>query len=50
LVFEYTVIPGETDTTGGITAGTNKLTANGKSTLEDIAGNDLDLNAGFYNV
>jgi ribosomal protein L24 len=45
LVFEYTVIPGETDTTGGITAGTNKLTANGKSTLEDIAGNDLDLNA-----
>jgi hypothetical protein len=45
LVFEYTVIPGETDTTGGITAGTNKLTANGKSTWEDIAGNDLDRNA-----
>jgi hypothetical protein len=45
LVFEYTVIPGETDTTGGITAGTNKLTANGTSTLKDIAGNDLDLNA-----
>jgi hypothetical protein len=45
LVFEYTVIPGETDTTGGITAGTNKLTANGTSTLKDITGNDLDLNA-----
>jgi hypothetical protein len=45
LVFEYTVISGDTDTVGGITADANKLTANGTSTLKDITGNDLDLNA-----
>ncbi|CAB5500793.1 beta strand repeat-containing protein, partial [Bathymodiolus thermophilus thioautotrophic gill symbiont] len=45
LVFEYTVMPGDNDTTGGITASANKLTANGTSTLEDIAGNNINPNA-----
>ena len=42
LVFRYTVVDGESDTAGGITASTTALTLAG-GTLKDAAGNDATL-------
>lgn len=48
LLFAYTVIDGDSDTSGGITASANALSLNG-GTIQDSHGNNLDLSSPAIN-